>query len=67
MIHDPKILIVDEPTVGLDPEERIHIRMLLSTMASDRIVLLSTHVVEDIASACSKAIIMENGHPHLKG
>ena len=67
MIHNPKILIVDEPTVGLDPEERIHIRMLLSIMASDRIVLLSTHVVEDIASTCSKVIILENGHAAFEG
>ena len=67
MIHDPQILIVDEPTVGLDPEERIHIRMLLSTLASDRIILLSTHVVEDIASSCSKVIILESGHAAFEG
>jgi len=67
MINDPQILIVDEPTVGLDPEERINIRMLLSSLAADRIILLSTHVVEDIANACSKVIILEKGHVAFEG
>ena len=67
MISDPEILIVDEPTVGLDPEERINIRMLLSSLAANKIILLSTHVVEDIANACSKVIILEKGHVAFEG
>ena len=67
LISDPEILIVDEPTVGLDPEERINIRMLLSSLATNKIILLSTHVVEDIASACGKVIILEKGHVAFEG
>ncbi len=67
MINDPEILIVDEPTVGLDPEERINIRMLLSSLAANKIILLSTHVVEDIANACGKVIILEKGHVAFDG
>ena len=67
LINDPEILIVDEPTAGLDPEERINIRMLLSSLAAGKIILLSTHVVEDIASACSRVIILEKGHVAFEG
>src|SRR3984893_4627254 len=49
LLNDPRFLIVDEPTAGLDPEERIRFRNLLSDLGGDRIVLLSTHIVEDVA------------------
>ena len=61
LLHDPRVLIVDEPTAGLDPEERIRFRNLLGEVAEDRIVILSTHIVGDIEAACEKAAVMNNG------
>ena len=61
ILHDPKVLIVDEPTAGLDPEERIRFRNLLSELAKDRIVMLSTHIVEDIQSTCENIAILDQG------
>ena len=54
LLGDPRFLIFDEPTVGLDPEERIHFRNLFSRAAQDRLVLLSTHIIEDVQSVCSR-------------
>ncbi|GHO48697.1 ABC transporter ATP-binding protein [Ktedonospora formicarum] len=67
LLNDPKLLIVDEPTVGLDPEERIRFRNLLSDLGGDRIVLLSTHIVEDIAQTCRSLAIMNKGHITFQG
>jgi ABC-2 type transport system ATP-binding protein len=61
LLNDPRLLIVDEPTAGLDPEERIRFRNLLSDLGGDRIVLLSTHIVEDIAQTCRRLAIMNKG------
>jgi ABC-2 type transport system ATP-binding protein len=61
IMNNPKVLIVDEPTAGLDPEERIRFRNLLSEMAKDRIVILSTHIVGDIESTCEHIAILEKG------
>lgn len=67
MLNMPKVLIVDEPTAGLDPEERINIRNLLTQLSKDRIVILSTHVVEDIAATCKKICIMDSGNAIYTG
>ena len=67
LIHDPKVIIVDEPTAGLDPEERIRFRNLLCEVAENRIVILSTHIVGDIESTCEKLAIMDEGRILWKG
>ena len=67
LLNDPRFLIVDEPTSGLDPEERIRFRNLLSDLAGDRSVLLSTHIVEDIAQTCRNLAIMKNGRVVFQG
>src|SRR3984893_1954787 len=67
LLNDPKFLIVDEPTAGLDPEERIRFRNLLSDLTGDRSVLLSTHIVEDIAQTCRNLAIMKNGSVIFRG
>lgn len=61
LLNDPKIIIVDEPTAGLDPKERIRFRNLLSSIASERIVLLSTHIVSDIEYLAKELLIMKRG------
>jgi ABC-2 type transport system ATP-binding protein len=61
LLNDPKIIIVDEPTAGLDPKERIRFRNLMSTIAADRIVLLSTHIVSDIEYIAKELLILKRG------
>lgn len=61
LLGDPPFLIFDEPTVGLDPEERIHFRNLFSRTAQDRLVLLSTHIIEDVQSVCGQIVVIDHG------
>ena len=61
LLRLPPVIIVDEPTVGLDPRERIRFRNLLGRLAEDRIVLFSTHVVEDVAVACERVLVLAGG------
>jgi multidrug efflux pump subunit AcrB/ABC-type multidrug transport system ATPase subunit len=61
LLRLPPVIIVDEPTVGLDPRERIRFRNLLARLAADRIVLFSTHVVEDVASTCDRVVVVARG------
>jgi ABC-type multidrug transport system ATPase subunit len=61
LVNDPQFLIVDEPTAGLDPEERIRFRNLLVDLASERVVILSTHIVEDIGQTCDDMAVLSGG------
>lgn len=62
LLGNPDFLIFDEPTVGLDPEERINFRNLFSKTAQDKLVLLSTHIIEDVQSVCNQLIVMDKGN-----
>jgi ABC-2 type transport system ATP-binding protein len=62
LLNDPALLIVDEPTAGLDPEERIRFRSLLSRLAGERTIILSTHIVEDVAASCRRLAVLVAGH-----
>jgi ABC-type multidrug transport system ATPase subunit len=67
LLNDPKVLIFDEPTVGLDPEERVRFRNLISDLASDRIIILSSHIVSDIETIADEVAIMRKGSLIMKG
>ncbi|MBU3217641.1 ABC transporter ATP-binding protein [Clostridium estertheticum] len=67
ILHNPKVLIVDEPTAGLDPKERIRFRNLLCELAKDKIVILSTHIIGDIEATCKNIGILDNGSLIFKG
>jgi ABC-type multidrug transport system ATPase subunit len=61
LLNDPKVLIVDEPTAGLDPEERVRFRNLLSDLSGERIVILSTHIVSDVEATASDIALIDKG------
>jgi ABC-2 type transport system ATP-binding protein len=61
LLGNPPIIIIDEPTVGLDPEERIRLRSLLSEISNDRIIIISTHIIEDIEAICDYIGILDEG------
>ncbi len=61
LLGDPKLIIVDEPTAGLDPEERVRFLNLLSRIGEDSVVILSTHIVEDVEELCSRMAIIDRG------
>ena len=61
IMHDPKVLILDEPTDGLDPNQKHHVRALIKSLATDKIVIVSTHILEEVTAVCSRAVIIANG------
>lgn len=67
LLGDPAFLIFDEPTVGLDPEERVQFRNLFSQLAKNKLILLSTHIIEDIQSICNQLLIIAHGNILFSG
>jgi multidrug efflux pump subunit AcrB/ABC-type multidrug transport system ATPase subunit len=67
LLHLPRVLVVDEPTAGLDPNERIRFRNMLSELARDRVVIFSTHIIEDISSSCNRLAVLLKGRVRFIG
>ncbi len=61
LIHDPKILILDEPTTGLDPNQLVEIRQIIKQAGKEKTVLLSTHIMQEVEAVCTRAVIIDNG------
>lgn len=61
ILHDPEVLIMDEPTDGLDPNQKHEVRSLIQSMAAEKVIILSTHILEEVDAVCSRAIIIANG------
>ena len=61
LLHDPEILILDEPTTGLDPNQMVEIRKLIRTLGEDKIVILSSHILSEVESICDRVLIIKEG------
>jgi len=66
LIHDPQVLVLDEPTIGLDPRQIHEIRSLIKTLSGDRTVVLSTHILPEVSQICDKVVIISDGHVVLE-
>ena len=67
LLGSPDIMIFDEPTAGLDPEERLRFKMIISSLPKDRLILISTHIVEDVDALCNGIVIMKDGSVRFNG
>jgi ABC-type multidrug transport system ATPase subunit len=67
LVHEPRVIIVDEPTVGLDPEERLRFRQLMASLGRDRTIVLSTHIVGDLGSGCNDLAVIDSGRIVFRG
>ena len=67
LVADPELLLLDEPTTGLDPEQRMRFRQLIAGLGTQRTVLLSTHLVEDVAAVCTRVVVLWQGRARFKG
>jgi ABC-2 type transport system ATP-binding protein len=67
LVHEPKVLVVDEPTVGLDPEERLRFRQLMADLGRDRVIVLSTHIVADLGAGCREIALLDRGKLAFRG
>lgn len=67
LLGNPKVIIFDEPTVGLDPEERLRFKNIISNLPKDKVIIISTHIVEDVEALCEKIIIMNTGKILVSG
>jgi len=61
LIHDPEVLVLDEPTDGLDPNQKFEVRLLINKMAKDKCIIISTHILEEVEAVCSRTIIISKG------
>lgn len=67
LIHDPKILLLDEPTDGLDPNQKFQVRQLIKALSKDKIVVISTHILEEVTALCNRTIIIAKGKLRYDG
>jgi len=67
ILHDPPVLIMDEPTDGLDPNQKRHVRALIREMAADKAIVISTHILEEVEAVCSRAVIIARGRIRADG
>jgi ABC-2 type transport system ATP-binding protein len=61
LMHDPPVLVLDEPTDGLDPNQKHEVRTLISTMAPQKAIIISTHILEEVEAVCTRAIVIAGG------
>ena len=61
ILHDPEVLILDEPTDGLDPNQKHQVREMIRGLSRDKIVIISTHILEEVTAVCNRAVIIANG------
>ena len=67
IVHDPEVLVLDEPTDGLDPNQKHEVRALIRSMSKDKAIVLSTHILEEVEAVCTRAIIIANGRVLFDG
>ena len=65
MIHDPAVLILDEPTDGLDPNQKYEVRQLIKKMSAEKCIIVSTHILEEVEDVCTRTIIISKGKEHV--